>query len=368
MTSSVTEKASPIWTTLPSRYYWADDIFELEKERIFYDSWLYVGRIAQIPNPGDFITQDIVDESVIVVRDKHGIINAFSNVCRHRGNKLCSAASGKFKGSAIPCGYHGWTYALDGELIATPNMIGTEGFRKEDFPLYPVSLHFWEGCIFVNLSPTPEPFDPGIGPLEEKLGRYNLANLEVGERREYHIDANWKLVQENNVECYHCPSIHPELCAIQPNVRMGNIGASSSDGNPLIEGGNAFTLDATTKRPLISTITQEDKGRFRSTPMWPAFFLGFLPDHVFAFNIWPTALEKTTVIVEWLFEPSTIAAPDFDPSDTVEFLDTVLRQDFGICHNVQKGIKSRAHKAGVYSPSEFLPHEFNEWVRARVER
>ena len=366
MTSSVTEKASPIWTTLPSRYYWAEDIFELEKERIFYDSWLYVGRVAQIPNPGDFITQDIIDESVIVVRDKHGIINAFSNVCRHRGNKLCSAASGKFKGSAIPCGYHGWTYNLGGDLIATPNMIGTEGFRKEEFPLYPVSLHFWEGCIFVNLSPNPEPFDPGIGPLGDKLGRYNLAHLEVGERREYHINANWKLVQENNVECYHCPSIHPELCAIQPNVQRGNIGASSSDGNPLIEGGNAFTLDATTNRPLISTITPEDQGRFRSTPVWPAFFLGFLPDHVFAFNIWPTALEKTTVVVEWLFEPSTIAAPDFDPSDTVEFLDTVLRQDFGICHEVQKGIKSRAHKAGVYSPSEFLPHEFNEWVRARV--
>ena len=368
MTSSVTEKASPIWTTLPSRYYWAEDIFELEKERIFYDSWLYAGRVSQIPNPGDFITQDIVDESVIVVRDKHGIINAFSNVCRHRGNKLCSAASGKFKGSAISCGYHGWTYDLDGELIATPNMIGTEGFRKGDFPLYPVALHFWEGGIFVNLSPNPEPFNPGVGPLADILARYNLANLGVAARREYHIDANWKLVQENNVECYHCPSIHPELCAIQPNVRRGNIGASNSDGNPLIEGGNSFTLDATTNRPLISTITPEDEGRFRSTPVWPAFFLGFLPDHVFTFNVWPTGVQTSTVVMEWLFEPSTITAPDFDPSDTVEFLDTVVRQDFGICHEVQKGIKSRAHKAGVYAPNEFLPHEFNEWVRARVDR
>ena len=346
MTSSVTEKASPIWRTLPSRYYWAEDIYELEKERIFYDSWLYVGRVAQIPNPGDFITQDIVDESVIIVRDKHGIINAFSNVCRHRGNKLCGVASGKFKGSAISCGYHGWTYDLDGELIATPNMIGTEGFRKGDFPLYPVALHFWEGGIFVNLSPNPEPFDPGVGPLVDILARYNLANLEVAERREYHINANWKLVQENNVECYHCPSIHPELCAIQPNVRRGNIGASSGDGNPLIDGGNSFTLDATTKRPLISTITPEDQGRFRSTPVWPAFFLGFLPDHVFTFNVWPTGVQTSTVVMEWLFEPSTIAAPDFDPSDTVEFLDTVVRQDFGICHEVQKGIKSRAHKVG----------------------
>ena len=285
MTSSVTEKASPIWTTLPSRYYWAEDIFELEKERIFYDSWLYAGRVAQIPNPGDFITQDIVDESVIVVRDKHGIINAFSNVCRHRGNRLCSAALGKFRGSAISCGYHGWTYDLDGETNRHPEHDRHGGIPQGGFPTvsqWPFT--FGRAVSSSTCPPNPEPFDPGIGPLEEKLGRYNLANLEVGERREYHIDANWKLVQENNVECYHCPSIHPELCAIQPNVRSGNIGASSSDGNPLIEGGNAFTLDATTKRPLISTITQEDKGRFRSTPVWPAFFLGFLPDHVFALS------------------------------------------------------------------------------------
>ena len=296
-----------------------------------------MGRVNSIPKPGDFIVQDVVDESVIVVRNKHGEINAFFNVCRHRGNRLCTAASGRFKGSAIACRYHGWTYDLNGKLIATPNMVGTEGFDQSEFPLRPAALHIWQGCLFVNLSANPEPFDPGIGPLEETIDRYNFGELAVGARREYQLDANWKLVQENNVECYHCPSIHPELCAIQPNVRRGMIGSSSTEGNPLIPGGNAFTLDATTKRPLISTITPADEGRFRSTPIWPAFFLGFLPDHVFAFNIWPESLEKTTVKVEWLFEPDTIAMPDFDPDDTVNFLETVLKQDFDICHDVQKG-------------------------------
>ena len=367
MNPAATQTAAPLWTTLPSRYYWAEDIYQLEKERIFYDTWLNVGRVSQIPNPGDFITQDIVDESVIVLRNKHGELGAFFNVCRHRGNKLCGAASGRFKGSAIPCGYHGWTYDLDGKLIATPNMLGTEGFNRQDFPLHPAALQVWKGGIFVNLSPNPETFDPGVGPLEGVIDRYNLANLGLGARREYEINANWKLVQENNVECYHCPSIHPELCAIQPNVRRGNIGASNKDGNPLIEGGNSFTLDATTKRPLISTITEADKGRFRSTPIWPGFFLGFLPDHVFTFNVWPTGVEKSTVVMEWLFEPETMAMPNFDPTDTVSFLDTVLKQDFGICHEVQKGVKSRVYNVGVYSPSEFLPHEFNEWVRTRVE-
>lgn len=367
MTLAATRASSPLRETLPSQYYWAKDIFELEKERIFYDTWLYVGRVQSIPGPGDFITQDIVDECVIVVRDKQGAINAFSNVCRHRGNKLCSAASGKFRGSAIPCQYHGWTYDLEGKLIATPNMIGTEGFSKEDFPLYPVSIHIWKGCIFVNLSANPEPFDPGIGPVAEKIDRYNLENLAVGARKDYILEANWKIVNENNIECYHCPSIHPELCAIQPNIRKGMIGSSNSDGNPLIEGGNAFTPDAKTKRPLISTITPEDEGRFRSTPIWPCFFLGLLPDSVFAFNVWPVTPEKSRVTVDWLFEPSTIAMPGFDPSDTVDFGDNVLKQDFSVCHSVQKGIKAKSHRAGVYTPNEFLLHEFNEWIRARVE-
>ncbi len=366
MTLTATQTASDVWTTLPSRYYWSEEIFALEKERIFYDTWLYIGRVQSIPNPGDFITQDIVNESVIVARDKQGSINAFSNVCRHRGNKLCDAASGKFRGSAIPCRYHGWTYDLEGKLIATPNMIGSEGFRKEDFPLYPVAIHVWKGCIFVNLSSNPEPFDPGIGAVAEKIDSYNLENLAVGARREYLLHANWKIVYENNIECYHCPSIHPELCAIQPNIRKGMIGSSSSDGNPLIEGGNAFTPDAKTKRPLISTITPEDEGRFRSTPIWPCLFLGLLPDTVFTFNVWPLTPEKSGVTVEWLFEPSTIAMPDFDPSDTVDFGDNVLKQDFSVCHSVQNGIKARAHRNGVYTPNEFLLREFNEWVRARV--
>ena len=367
MTSRATQIAAPVWTTLPSRYYWSEDIFQLEKERIFYDTWLYVGRVQDIPSPGDFMTQDIVDESVIVVRNRQGSISAFFNVCRHRGNKLCGAASGKFRGSAIPCGYHGWTYDLEGKLIATPNMIGTDEFRKEDFPLYPVALHVWKGCIFVNLSADPKPFDPDIGPVADKIDRYNLENLAVGARREYFLQANWKIVNENNIECYHCPSIHPELCAIQPNIRNGMIGSSSSDGNLLIEGGNAFTPDATTKRPLISTIRPEDEGRFRSTPIWPCFFLGLLPDSVFAFNVWPIAPEKSKVTVEWLFEPSTIALKDFDPSDTVDFGDNVLKQDFGICQSVQKGVKARAHKAGVYAANEFLLREFNEWIRARID-
>lgn len=361
------DPASEVRPTLPSRYYWANDIYELEKERIFYKSWVCAGRADEIENPGDFFVCTVADESVIVVRDKADDINAFYNVCRHRGTRLCSRESGRFEGGAFACPYHGWTYALDGELIATPNMVDTPGFRLEEFPLYPVAVHLWQGFIFINLSSRPNPFGPALGEVGTKLSRYNLPGLRVGCRKVYDIRANWKIVLENNAECYHCPGIHPELCKIHPTFRDGIIGQEEADGAPLIEGGTTYSPSARSNRPVISTITEEDVGRFRSATIYPNFFLGLLPDHVFVFYMWPLGPKEARLTVEWLFEPSTIQAPGFDPGDTVGFLDTVLRQDYAICESVQKGIQSRAHQVGVYSAQEHLPYNFNQWVMDRLE-
>ncbi|MCH8090202.1 MAG: aromatic ring-hydroxylating dioxygenase subunit alpha [Chloroflexi bacterium] len=367
MTTLEVENRSEMKPTLPSRYYYGPDIYELEKERIFYSSWICAGRAEQVPNPGDFFRCAVADESVIIVRDKAGSINAFYNVCRHRGNRLCTEDSGRFKAGALACRYHGWTYALDGKLIATPNMVDADRFRKEDFSLYPVAVQLWEGFIFINLSSEPEPFTPDLGKVGPKLHRYNLSNLRLGYRKVYDIKANWKLVIENNVECYHCPGVHPELCEIQPGFKSGIIGQEEADGAYLVDGGSTYSTSAKTTRPLISTITKEDEARFRSVTLYPNLFLGLLPEHVFVFYKWPVGPKETRLVVEWLFEPSTIETPGFDPSDTVDFLDMVLSQDWDICADVQMGIQSRAHHSGVYSLQEQLPYKFNQWILKRLE-
>lgn len=353
--------------TLPSRYYWDTEVYEQEKERIFYSSWICAGRTDEILNPGDYLVRTVADESILIVRDKAHEINAFYNVCRHRGNRLCNGGSGRFKGGAVACRYHGWTYALDGGLIATPNMVDAEGFSREDFPLYPVAVELWQGFILINLSDAPEPFEPELGELAGKMAHYNLANLRAAHREVYDVKANWKIVLENNVECCHCPGVHPELCQIVPSFGTGIIGQENPDGALLIEGGNTFAEHARSNRPSISNTTEEDAGRFRSLTIYPNLFLGLLPDHVFTFTKWPVGPKETRLIVEWLFEPETIDASGFDPSDTVEFLDTVLRQDWDICEEVQKGLQSRAHKVGVYSPQEHLPYKFNQWILERLE-
>ena len=180
--------------TLPSPYYYDPGIYEQEKERIFYSSWICAARVEELPNTGDYLLREIADESILVVRTKGGEIKAFYNVCRHRGNRLCSAESGRARGGAFACGYHGWTYNLDGDLVATPNMAARPSLNGDPLSLYPVAVQLWEGFIFLNLAPDPEPFVPELGILAEKLPKYNLFNLRIGHRNIYDIKANWKLI------------------------------------------------------------------------------------------------------------------------------------------------------------------------------
>ena len=352
--------------TLPSAYYYDPAIFEQEKERIFYDSWVASARVEEIPNAGDYILREIGDQSIIAVRTRSGEIKAFYNVCRHRGNRICSAEKGRAKGSAFTCRYHGWTYDLDGELVATPNLGTPPSLNGDPLSLYPVAIALWEGFIFLNLSEAPEPFEPELGALADKLPKYNLTNLRIGHRNVYEINANWKLVLENNVECYHCPGVHPELCEIHPTFRNGVIGQEALDGAPLIEGAITYSDTGFGARPMISTLSEGDAAKFRSLTIYPNFFLGLLPDQVFVFYKWPVSSTTSRLTVDWLFEESVVEAPGFDPSDTVGFLDRVLKQDYDICEQVQSAMRSRVHRQGVYSAQEHLPYKFNEWVLEKM--
>ncbi len=358
--------ASGVNRTLPSRYYYDSHIFEQEKERIFYDAWICAARSEEIPRAGDYLLREIVDESILVVRTGGGEVKAFYNVCRHRGNRLCSAESGRVSGRAFTCLYHGWSYNLDGELVATPNNKGRPSLDGDPLSLYPVAVRLWEGFIFLNLSRDPEPFEPDLGALGDTLPKYNLANLRIGHRKVYDVKANWKLVLENNVECYHCPRVHPELCAIHPTFRSGVIGQETHDGAPLVDGATTYSDTGFGARPMISTLSEEDVAKFRSLTIYPNLFLGLLPDQVFVFYKWPVSPATSRLTVDWLFEESVVEAPGFDPRDTVGFLDRVLKQDYAICEEVQKAIRSRAHRQGVYLEHEHLPYKFNQWVLERL--
>ena len=209
------ETFTPGGSTLPQRYFIAQDIFLQEQDRIFSRQWLCVGHQDQIPRPGEFFVQDAAGESLIILRDREGEPRAFYNVCRHRGTRLCEEKMGVLR-ETIRCPYHAWTYALDGSLAGAPHMDKVEGFDKADHSLHSVRLALWEGFLFVNFADQAAPLQAVFAPLANKFKHWNLPNLRSARRIAYDVRANWKLIFENYSECYHCPLVHPALSKLTP--------------------------------------------------------------------------------------------------------------------------------------------------------
>jgi Rieske 2Fe-2S family protein len=200
--------------TLAQRYFVSPEVLAEEAEKIFSKQWLLVGHQSQIPAAGDYFVQETAGESVIIVRDRSGVIRGFYNVCRHRGTRLCEDLAGH--SSTIQCPYHAWTYGLDGRLVGSPHMDEVPGFDRSQYSLHPVNLGLWEGFIFVNLDDDAMPLEKWFAPLAGKFSHWNLPRLRSVKRVEYDVKANWKLMFENYSECYHCLGVHPMLSKISP--------------------------------------------------------------------------------------------------------------------------------------------------------
>jgi Rieske 2Fe-2S family protein len=364
--------------TLPSRWYYSDDVYALEKERIFCREWLCVAREEELPAPGDFRVLDVVGESIILVRNRQGALRAFYNVCRHRGARLCrtdeaapagmAVHGGVIAARSILCPYHQWSYDLDGRLVAAPHMGDVPGFDKSSISLYPVGVECWGGFIFLNLTPAEaRPFGAQLGEIPERTQRYALAALRIGHSITYRVAANWKAICENYNECYHCGGVHPELCSVVPAFReAGGAGLDWLRGIPHREGANTFTYSGTTTRRAFPALNQDERERHKGEVIYPNLFVSLARDHVAAFILQPRGPECTDIVCHFLFEPCEIEKPDFNPADAVEFWDITNRQDWSICESVQRGIRSRVHQHGYYAPMEDYSLDIRRYVKERL--
>ena len=355
-------------TALPQKYYTDHDHFRREMESIHFDMWLCAGRTNQIPNPGDYFLREAANASIIIVRDDQGGIRAFHNVCRHRGTLLCKEAAGSFSGS-IQCGYHAWTYKLDGTLLRAPHMEKVAGFCEADYPLNRVAAEVWDGHIFINLSARPVPFSQHLAGLDLKFRPWRMEELQMVERRSYHLTANWKLIIQNYSECLHCPIVHPLLQKLSHYM--------SGDNEPpqptylggrmdLREGIQSLTMDGKTHRSCLPGLPSEDQGRVYYYCLLPNFFLNLHPDYMLTFTLWPHAADRTEIICEWHFHPEEIRKPGFNAADAVEFWDITNKQDWELSELAQEGIASKGYLPGPYSNREELLFALDRFVRERV--
>lgn len=365
--------------SLPAAWYYDTAQYARELEAIWYRDWICVGRSADLGTAGDYVVVAVGGESLVLTRDRAGRLRAFHNTCRHRGSTLCATPRGRFANGRITCPYHAWSYALSGELLATPKMELPSDFRREDYPLYAAHVDSWGGFLFVNLSERPSASLPQfLGDEAGHVRRWPLADL-VSARREVTVLAcNWKLYWENYSECYHCPAIHPELCRIVPIYREGIFNYEDSR-NPLppveahdtrervAPGFSTWTLDGQSGLPLIEGPDPADRALGVVFASFTAsLFVVAHPDYVRSVRMLPRGPEQVELTVDWLLPPG-VAERHPDQLEKMAALGRLLiAQDARACELNQQGLRSRRHREGVLMPQEQALLEFHGWLKSRL--
>ncbi|MGW0683891.1 aromatic ring-hydroxylating oxygenase subunit alpha [Streptomyces sp. NPDC002754] len=370
---SITSLPPSLISTLPGDYYTDPRIFAREQEYIFESMWFCVSRAADLTKPGSFRTYQVGRESVLVSRSRDGSVRAFLNVCRHRGARLCTQESGEVK-RAFQCPYHAWTYGLDGKLVAAPNLTSMPDIDRAEYGLVTVHVREWLGYVWVCLAEQPPSFeDEVIGAVSERLGgaeaieNYTIEGLDLGRRITYDVRANWKLVIENFMECYHCATIHPELTDVLPEFANGLAAQYFvGHGAEFADEARGFTVDGSEGLDRIPSVADEQDRRYYAITVRPQVFINLVPDHVIIHRMYPIAHDRTTVECDWLYLPHVVDSGS-DVARSVELFHRVNQQDFDACERTQPAMSSRAYaNGGVLVPSEHHIGEFHAWLQARL--
>jgi phenylpropionate dioxygenase-like ring-hydroxylating dioxygenase large terminal subunit len=325
--------------SLPAHYYRAAEIAAAERDVIFARTWQVVGHRSRIPHPGDYFTTELMDEPLLIVRGAAGEAHGFYNVCRHRGGPPAEGCGSR---KLFRCGYHGWTYDLDGKLISAPEFENVQEFDPADFTLVSVRTEEWAGLILVNLDSHAAPLRESLGKLPEQAERFGLANMKLFERRTYDMKCNWKTYIDNYLEGYHLPSVHPGLnreldynaYIVEPyerHIRQFSPIRGSQPG------------DTTPRR------YQDAREDLTTDYYWvfPNWMLNCYPDNISLNIVLPLETERSLAIFEWYVSEEDLGSQA--ARDSVTFSDQVQIEDVAICETVQKNLRSRSYDRGRYS-------------------
>ncbi len=322
--------------TLPSAYYTDPALFDLEKELIFYRTWQYICHVAEVPDSGDYLTMRICDQNIFVMRGEDGGLRAFYNVCRHRAHELLQGA-GKVK-NVITCPYHAWTYEKDGALRGAPNSDKRPEFCKANFGLRQVRLEEFLGCVFVNLDDNAVSLNEQASDLAADI-RQRVPFIDdlrpvPGRFVDPNINAGWKVVVDNYVECYHCSHAHPAFASMicLDTYRLDTFGLWSRQlGDDIRPENDAYPVDP-------------DGAQFSAFWfLWPNMTFNVLPggNDLTALAVRPVCHDKS------LFEGTTLSADGKTHPERRKYGNTVLGpEDTALCESVQRGLMSKGYDQG----------------------
>ncbi|WP_321896555.1 aromatic ring-hydroxylating oxygenase subunit alpha [Burkholderia cepacia] len=365
--------------TLPQPFYKDNEVFAADMALIWERHWLFAGLSCEIKRPGDWFTLMVGETSIVVVRDRDGAIRAFYNTCRHRGSRICAGERGSSR--MLACPYHQWTYGLDGRLAFAGNM--GESFDPAQHALRPVSCELVAGYIFISLAEQPHDFSSFSRRVTPYLAPHGLDNAKVAFESTIVEKGNWKLVIENNRECYHCSANHPELLRTiseydgPTDPRYGSDGvlfaektardearwaASGLPYAPVEEAPEYRLIRAAMERGLsftmsgepacgrvMGTLPEQDVGSLRLL-RFPNTWNHALGDHAIAFRLLPLGPRETQVTTKWLVHEDAIEGVDYDLETLTEVWKATNAQDQRLVETNQLGINSNGYEPGQYSP------------------
>ncbi|MGH9942685.1 MAG: aromatic ring-hydroxylating oxygenase subunit alpha [Pyrinomonadaceae bacterium] len=323
--------------TPPARWYLDPAILDAENRRVFARTWQLVGRAEQVERPGDYFTAEVAGEPVLVVRGADERLRALSNVCRHRAGPVAEGTGAGRR--SFQCGYHGWTYALDGQLKGTPEFEGVENWDKAANCLPEFQVEAWGGLVFVRI-------DAGIGPtltetledLPSRVGLRDWPAMKLAARKDWTVECNWKVYVDNYLEGYHIPVVHPGLNRELDYARYRT------------ETHRYYSIQhSPIKRPERLRSADDGGGEAQFFWVFPNLMLNVYPDNYSTNLIVPLGPERTLTVFEWYFRDAESDDTQEAVRRTVEFSDEIQLEDIKICEAVQRGLRSRTYQSGRYS-------------------
>lgn len=320
--------------TMPSAWYTNPAFLDIDTTFILSQNWQYVGHMAQLASQGDFITAQVGNESVVVVRGADDEVRAFYNVCRHRGGPLATESCGRIK--MLQCKYHGWTYKLDGTLRGVPRFNRVDLFDRRDYGLKPVEVQTWEGLLFVRLQDGGVELERMLDGIAARIAPIQLGALHFYKRIPYEVKCNWKVYVDNYLEGYHLPFVHPELCNVldyteyvtetYPYYSLQHSPIDGKDGIYDAEGGQAYYYF-----------------------IYPNIALNILPGRLQTNTIRPLGHDRTLVLFDYFYEDVSSPEAKLRIEEDLGFSDQVQQEDIMICEHVQRGLMSAAYDKGRFS-------------------
>ncbi|HRD76561.1 MAG TPA: aromatic ring-hydroxylating dioxygenase subunit alpha [Hyphomicrobiaceae bacterium] len=365
---------------LERAFYTSPEVLRADLDRIWRRHWLYVAHGCELAEAGAWKTYAVGDDRIVLVRGRDGVVRAFHNVCRHRGARVCSGERGK--SALLVCPYHAWTYELDGRLrTATEREFG---LASDMLGLRPVAIKDLGGLLFVALGPEPVDFEAGAGEIAAGMRHQGFCDAKLAHTIRYTVKANWKLIFENNRECYHCDTAHPEYVSgtydtarFDPRraaevaretelaeARFTSLGLGSAVASsamtggwwrvsraPLMTGWQTQSLDGRPIAPLMGRMREAkawSQGTLRAT-VFPNFWQHASDDHAVATRLTPIDATTTEVVVSWFVHRDAIEGRDYEVSRLLPFWQRTSEQDWSICEANQEGVSSPAYTPGPYS-------------------